>query len=99
MEFEWDERKDQANRVKHGISFETATGVFGDPKIVITLDEFSFDEERWKATGLSENRSVLRVVYTERMSFFGKEVIRIISARKADKDEKAEYYQIPPNSW
>lgn len=80
MQFEWDEVKNKKNVLKHGITFEEAARVFIDPNIVITPDPFE-GEDRWDALGLVS--SVLFVVYTERVN----DTIRIISARKASKEE------------
>ena len=80
MVFEWDEKKNKYNIAKHGVSFATATKVFLDPKAQIFPDPFK-DEERWDAVGLVEQ--VLFVVFTERDG----DKVRIISARKANKEE------------
>ena len=79
MQFEWDERKNQANIAKHGIDFEDAATIFDAPHIVKRSD--SHKEERWLATGEVEGRKIT-VVYTMRW-----ERLRIISARKARKNE------------
>jgi uncharacterized protein len=50
-DFEWDEAKNLSNRRKHGISFEDAAKVFGDPFIVLVPDGYVDDEERWRAYG------------------------------------------------
>jgi len=80
MKFEWDENKNIKNMKKHGISFEKALRVFLDSNIITVPDPFE-DEERWDALGMIDN--VVFVVYTEREN----ETIRIISARKATKEE------------
>lgn len=87
MTFEWDTRKNEINKRKHKISFETAIYVFTDPTRIEIYDEIhSFtDEER--VTVLGKVHEVLFVVYTMR-----KENIRIISARLATKEEKEAYY-------
>ena len=65
MRFEWDEMKNQLNRKKHGIDFETAMLVFNDlQRIEIYDEEHSITEDRYNTIGLVEN--VLFVVYTER---------------------------------
>lgn len=90
MTFEWDVRKSRINQRKHdGISFEMAARVFLDNKRLDVLDEIhsSATEERWNAIGMVEE--VLFVVYTERVG----ERIRIISARKAEKEEIDDYYR------
>jgi uncharacterized protein len=94
MDFEWDERKDRANRAKHGISFEFATRVFRDPDLIVKLDDYAHGEERWKVIGMADIRTLLFVVYTERINLFGNITTRIISARRAKKIEKRAYRQI-----
>ena len=78
--------KYQINVKKHGIRFETAANVFlDDNALYYSDDEHSGDEERFKIVGMVEK--VLTVIYTER----GK-ANRIISARRADKWERNDYY-------
>jgi uncharacterized DUF497 family protein len=85
--FEWDRRKDSANRQKHGIGFLEATTVFGDPlSITISDPDHSGDEERYVIIGLSSERSLLVVVHTIR-----RERVRLISARGATRHEKRKY--------
>ena len=79
--FEWDDEKNQINKRKHHVSFETAANVFFDDNRIIKFD----DEDRWKVIG--KVNDVLFVIYTER-----EDRTRIISARRADKDERREYY-------
>jgi len=86
LNFEWDDKKYQINIKKHGIRFETASNVFLDNNALYYLDdEHSGEEERFKIVGMVEK--VLAVIYTERG-----EVNRIISARRADKFERNDYY-------
>lgn len=83
---EWDDDKAEINYKKHKIYFEDAARVFLDDNRIDYFDELhSDDEERWKVIGLVKN--VLAVIYTERS-----ERLRIISARKANNREEAEYY-------
>jgi uncharacterized DUF497 family protein len=87
LEFEWNDRKNEKNLMKHGISFEDARMVFFDPKMKEYFDyENSFLEKRWIAVGLV-SMDVLKVVFTER-----EERIRIISARKAGKNDEEDYF-------
>lgn len=89
LRFEWDEKKNSANRRKHGISFEEAKTAFLDDNArVISDPEHSEDEERFVLLGLSISLRVLVVCHCYRRSG---EVIRIISARKADGDEIDQY--------
>lgn len=85
QEFEWDEHKNNINKKKHGISFETAAAVFGDDNRLEIPDELhSIDEERYKVIGYIGKYLV--VIYTER----GKR-IRLISARLATSRERRMY--------
>ena len=92
LEFEWDERKNEANIKKHGINFFEAARVFEDVKRLEFYDEaHSLYEERYNVIGYV--RDVLFVVYTERDNFVEKqERIRIISARPATERERRMYY-------
>jgi uncharacterized DUF497 family protein len=91
MLFEWSEEKNRINRRKHGISFEEAKEVFDDPFHIAKLDErFDYFEERWITIGSTKKSKVVVVAhlyFTEE----GKEVIRIISARKATERERSFY--------
>ena len=87
--FVWDARKDKANVKKHGVGFEEARTVFYDPRAIQYYDpDHSEDEDRFILLGLSARLNVLIVChcYREKDS-----VIRIISARRADKDERESY--------
>lgn len=87
MKFEWDERKNQINQEKHGISFELAAYVFQDEHYIEMFDfeHSTVDEERYIAIGRVGR--ILFVVFTER-----KEDIRLISARLATEEERRLYY-------
>jgi len=88
--FEWDERKAVANKRKHGISFAEAKTAFLDEDARVIPDpEHSEDEERFVLLGLSISVRVLVVCHCYRKDG---EVIRIISARKADRDEIEQYH-------
>lgn len=93
--FEWDLNKAASNRAKHGgISFEEAKGVFRDTFAVEKNDKREdYGEMRYILIGRAEGK-LLFVVYTERG-----EKIRLISARKADKDEQDEYYLQNAMGW
>jgi uncharacterized protein len=87
--FEWDPKKSVANRRKHGVSFEEARTAFLDENARVIPDpEHSEDEERFVLLGLSVSLRVLVVCHCYRQD---DEVIRIISARKADEDEVKQY--------
>lgn len=83
--FEWDSNKDAANFKKHGIHFSTAVKVFLDPDIIIREDLGHSREFRFDAIGKAGK--ILFVVCTVR----GKDAVRLISARKANAQEKAYY--------
>jgi uncharacterized protein len=87
LRFVWDDEKDQANRKKHGVSFEEATTIFGNFPLEVFHDpDHSGDEDRYIAVGFSERGRVLLVVHCENKR--GTE-IRIISARTATRRERA----------
>jgi uncharacterized DUF497 family protein len=86
MRFEWDESKNQANISKHGIDFNDVSDIFQHPILSQRDDRADYDEERWISIGWIKILIGV-VVYTERRG----DVIRIISARKATKQE-AKYY-------
>lgn len=89
MQFEWDDEKEKINIVKHGIDFTTAARVFKDENRLELYDEAHSDtEERYITIGIIDEIAYLvMVVYTER-----EEAIRLISARKATKQEGRIYY-------
>ena len=89
--FEWDENKNQINKVKHKISFEEAKSVFYDEEALVIDDpQHSENEERFIILGLSNRANLLVVCHCYRAS---DTVIRIISARKATKNESKQYYE------
>jgi uncharacterized protein len=81
--FEWDEDKKNSNLVKHGIDFEDAIEIFDGPLLVRRSDRQN--EERWVAIGSLEER-LIAVAFTRRAN-----VVRIISARCARKNEERAY--------
>lgn len=85
--FEWDPGKARANLRKHGVSFEEAATVFGDPLSLTIPDPVqATDEERFIIVGRSFRGRTLVVVHTERG-----DQIRIISARRATRHEREQY--------
>ena len=87
MEFEWEPAKAKTNIRKHRVNFDQATRVFLDPNRIERPDEGDHEgEERWQVLGRVEE-FVLVVVYTVRWN-----LIRIISARRAELDEYFEYW-------
>lgn len=94
MVFEWDENKEKINLAKHGIDFSTAALVFGDVNRIEMFDTIHSEyENRYITIGeINGVAIVLLVVYTERG-----EAIRLISARKATKQERRKYYGTKEN--
>lgn len=94
-EFEWDEKKNFINIEKHGVDFEDAIAIFLGPTLEAEDTRRSYGETRMIAYG-AINSHVLAVVYTMRG-----DVCRIISARKAKRNERDAYhaalYERPPS--
>jgi uncharacterized DUF497 family protein len=89
--FEWDDRKEKANRKKHGVSFEEARTAFYDEDALVFFDpDHSEDEDRFILLGLSLKPRVVVVCHCFRER---EEVIRLISARKADDGEEQDYWR------
>lgn len=92
--FEWDEHKNRANRRKHGVSFEQAAQVFLDPLHLSVQDRIEGGEQRWQTFGMSAGFVLLIVAHTTiEHDAEGEviEVVRIISARQADRKERQRY--------
>ena len=91
LRFEWDEAKSRQNVRKHGVSFDEARAVFLDERAVRFFDpDHSEDEDRFIMLGMSFTLRVLVVCHCYRQN---DAVIRIISARKADKRETEHYWR------
>jgi len=89
-QFEWDRRKAETNRRKHGVNFEEAESIFiDDDSITLPDPDHSEDENRMIMIGRSRKNRVLTVVFTERGS-----KIRLISARKATLTERKTYEEV-----
>jgi hypothetical protein len=87
MQLEWDEREAAANAKKHGVSFQQATTVFGDPLAVTFADpDHSAAEGRYVTFGLPGSSRLLVVAHTERG-----DRTRLISARPATRHERRIY--------
>jgi uncharacterized DUF497 family protein len=87
--FEWDERKNKSNQRKHRVSFEEAQTAFSDEHgLLIDDPDHSDDEDRFVLLGMSSALRVLVVCHCYRADG---DVIRIISARRADRHEQADY--------
>ena len=90
IHFEWNKKKNEANLKKHGISFEEAKSVFYDQNAIEFFDEeHSHDEQRFLLLGFSDKLRLLLICHCFRKS---DSRIRIISARKATKNE-SKYYR------
>lgn len=87
MEFEWDEAKRKSNLRNHGIDFVGIEKVFEGETVTILDDRFYYGEERFVTFGLLDSR-VVTIAHTET-----DEVIRIISVRKATKNEESSYFK------
>ncbi len=87
LSFEWDKSKAKSNLAKHGVSFEDASTVFGDPlSLTIPDPAHSRTENRSIVLGQSHQGKMLVVVHTERSNN-----VRIISARRASRRERKHY--------
>lgn len=92
IKFEWDNNKARRNIEKHGITFEEASTVFADEEAILFDDpEHSAKEERFLLLGMSIQAKMLIVCHCCRGA---NDIIRIISARKATKNEKKQYVEI-----
>jgi len=90
INFEWDEGKNKSNRRKHKVSFEDAQTVFLDENAIRFFDpDHSADEDRFLMLGMSFTLRVLIVSHCYKQN---DSIIRIISARKADKQEQSDYW-------
>lgn len=91
--FECDPEKAASNLRKHRISFEVATRVFADPFALVVQERIENGEYRWQTLGLVEGYLLLLVAHTVLDDEDGIEVIRIISARRAEPKERNRYEQ------
>lgn len=89
LSFEWDENKNRSNRLKHGVSFEEATSVFQDENARGYYDpDHSENEDRFMLLGMSSRARMLIICHCTRQAG---SVIRIISARRATREEQKDY--------
>jgi uncharacterized DUF497 family protein len=89
--FEWSLAKAESNLRKHRVSFETARLVFSDPFAIVDQDRIENGELRRQTLGVVDGYLLLLVAHTEREDEDGTEVIRIISARRAESKERKRY--------
>lgn len=98
MIFHWDTAKAILNWKKHGVTFETAQRVFDDPYALTEHDRIEGGEQRWQTIGLVGGTVILLVAHT--VYNRGVEIIRIISARRATRQERMRYEQNrEENAW
>ena len=91
LRFTWDQSKDRGNLRKHGVSFEEARTAFYDENAMVYFDpDHSADEDRFILLGISSRLRVLVVCHCHRASHT---LIRIISARRANRREQTEYWR------
>ncbi|MDO8416651.1 MAG: BrnT family toxin [Agitococcus sp.] len=90
MRIEWDKRKAAANIKKHGVYFEDAALVFDDPYQYARLDRVEGNEARWQTLGKAGGAVILLVAHTH-IDSDGQEIVRIISARRAERKERKTY--------
>lgn len=93
IRFEWDAIKAASNLTKHRVSFEVAARVFADPYLLTNQDRVENGERRWQSIGMVDGYLVLLVAHTVGEDDDSTEVIRIISARKAEPKERKRYEQ------
>ncbi len=89
--FTWDPAKAKSNVRKHGIWFEDAVQVFADPFREMRLDRIEGGEERWQTVGVVNGITVLLVAHTMVSLDDGIDLVRIISARRAEPRERRRY--------
>ena len=91
MHFEWDPEKDEKNQAIHGVLFDEASTVFGDP-LAITIDDpdHSSDKNRMLTIGYTNRQRLIIVAHTDR-----DERVRIISAREVTAAERRDYAEEP----
>jgi uncharacterized protein len=96
VRFEWDQKKNEANRRKHGVSFETAALVFEDSNRLLFVERVVDGEERWHTIGSVRDSFLFLTVahtYTEERA---EPIVRIISARRATRHERKLYAEAIP---
>ncbi len=92
LRFEWDSKKDKINTQKHGVSFKEARTVFYDEYAIQFFDpDYSEEEDRFLLLGMSLKLKTLVICHCFRQE---ETVVRIILARKADKDEEQAYWRM-----
>ena len=96
IDFDWDPSKAASNAAKHGVAFEEAMTVFGDPLARTILDpDHGPGEERWVTLGEASSGNLLVVVHTWEDAGPDRSVVRIISARRPTRNEARQYREAP----
>jgi uncharacterized DUF497 family protein len=94
MRFAWNTEKNRLNQEKHGgVDFETASRIFSDPYLVLSKDRVVEGEQRWHAIGSIQDLVLLVVHVYRKDNSNGEEIIRIISARKGNQQERRIYLE------
>jgi uncharacterized protein len=88
--FEWDAAKAEVNAQKHGVTFQTASRAFADPYAVSEIERIEDGEHRWQTIAMVDGVVLLLIVHSD-WEHGDTEVIRLISARRADRSERARY--------
>ncbi|WP_295399968.1 BrnT family toxin [uncultured Thiocystis sp.] len=96
IRFEWDPAKAERNLRNHHVSFETATRIFADPFALVEQDRIENGEHRWQTLGTVDGYLLLLVAHTVRDDEDGTEIVRMISARRAEPKERKRYEQNRP---
>ncbi|HZK99689.1 MAG TPA: BrnT family toxin [Caulobacteraceae bacterium] len=91
--FEWDPAKALANARKHDVTFHDAIQIFDDPFALSEQDRVEGGEYRWQTIGMAGDAAVLLVAHTSHDLDEDDIVVRVISARRADRRERKRYEQ------
>jgi uncharacterized protein len=89
-EFAWDSEKAKSNLRKHGIAFEDSVRAFADPHLISDIESHVDGEDRWRTIAMLDGSIVVFIIHTI-SDLSDTEVIRIISARRADRKERRYY--------
>jgi uncharacterized DUF497 family protein len=92
MRFEWDPAKNEENIRKHFLDLSDAREIFEGPLLAVVDDRFDYGEPRITAIGILRNLVVV-LIFTERND----DIIRIISLRRALKNERQNFYEYLQN--
>jgi uncharacterized DUF497 family protein len=90
--FTWDDEKAESNLQKHKVSFKLGAEIFFDENALESSD-IRFGENRYRLLGMTFSSLLLVIVFVERITLNGEDIFRIISARRATKEERLDYEQ------